>query len=450
MTKRLIPVCTVVGLLLLAAARSSGEVKTVWQRNEPGAATTAFKFEGVPAPSKASEATDARLAVVEGIVDSASGGLEVLNDGQLPTERDQPERNFFFAQGSDGGRLLVDLGAAAELKRVNTYSWHPGTRGPQVYRLLASDGSAENFVAKPKKSTDPEKSGWTRIASIDTRPKQGKPGGQYGVSIFDPAGSLGKYRYLLFDISRTEADDQFGNTFFSRIDIDDGQPHAAKPLSLSVAQWGQYEILFETTETPELAPWVDTTLKPVCRNWYPIIVRMLPSEGYQAPRRFTVTFRKQMNGVAYTAGTRIVCAADWFGKHLKDEAAGAVVHEMVHVVQQYSRTRGGSRNPGWLVEGIADYVRWFNYAPPSRRPHPDPERAKYTDSYRTTAAFLDYVTENCDKNLVEKLNAAMRQGKYAPELWKTYTGKTAEELWADYIKTLKTRKTAEPLIGVRP
>jgi hypothetical protein len=31
----------------------------------------------------------------------------------------------------------------------------------------------------------------------------------------------------------------------------------------------------------------------------------------------------------------------------------------------------------------------------------------------------------------------MREGKYAPELWKTYTGKTVDELWADYVQTLK-------------
>lgn len=35
--------------------------------------------------------------------------------------------------------------------------------------------------------------------------------------------------------------------------------------------------------------------------------------------------------------------------------------------------------------------------------------------------------------------AAMRQGKYAPELWKKYTGKTVDELWSEYVKTLPGR-----------
>ncbi|MGQ9575231.1 MAG: basic secretory protein-like protein [Thermoguttaceae bacterium] len=66
-------------------------------------------------------------------------------------------------------------------------------------------------------------------------------------------------------------------------------------------------------------------------------------------------------------------------------------------------------------------------------------RAKYTDSYRTAGAFLDYVVRARDKEIVKKLNAAMRQGRYAPELWKTYTGKTVDELWAEYVKTLPAR-----------
>ena len=31
----------------------------------------------------------------------------------------------------------------------------------------------------------------------------------------------------------------------------------------------------------------------------------------------------------------------------------------------------------------------------------------------------------------------MREGKYASELWKDFTGKTVDELWEDYVKTLQ-------------
>jgi hypothetical protein len=86
---------------------------------------------------------------------------------------------------------------------------------------------------------------------------------------------------------------------------------------------------------------------------------------------------------------------------------------MVHIVQQYRRARGGNRNPGWMVEGLADYIRWFLYEPENLRPRPNPARANYDDSYRTTAAFLAYVKETHDKEIIKKFNAAMRGGKYS-------------------------------------
>jgi hypothetical protein len=50
-------------------------------------------------------------------------------------------------------------------------------------------------------------------------PQQGEEGGQYGVSIAEPGGSLGKYRYLLFDCYATEMNDDWGNTFYSEVDV---------------------------------------------------------------------------------------------------------------------------------------------------------------------------------------------------------------------------------------
>ena len=182
----------------------------------------------MPPPASNDAASKAKFTLVDGRRDDAGGELTVLHDGKLPTEEDQPERNFFFAQGQDGGRLAIDLGKAIEVKQVNTYSWHPGTRGPQVYKLYAADGAAPGFNAEPKKGTDPAKCGWKLVAAVDTRPGSGEAGGQYGVSVSDSAGAIGKYRYLLFDISATEKDDAFGNTFYSEINVIDAA--GPKPL----------------------------------------------------------------------------------------------------------------------------------------------------------------------------------------------------------------------------
>ena len=420
------------GWWLLAPAAVRAEVTAVWDRNEGRAATAEFKFPQVPSPSKTDAAANARFTILAGQSDPHGGDVEVLGDGLLPTDDDQPEANFFFAAGTDGGRLRVDLGAVTEVKQVCTYSWHRDTRGPQVYRLYASDGAAQGFDAQPTRLTDLGQAGWKLMTSVDTRPKAGPLGGQYGVCISDSGGApLGRFRYLLFDASRTADADHFGNTFFSEIDVSDGQEHATPP-----AVAGQFEIVFDTAEMPELADWVQTRLRPVCEQWYPKIIELLAGDGYRPPRRFTVAFRKDMRGVASTSGTRVECAGRWFQQNLEGEAIGAVVHELVHVVQQYGRTRGGERNPGWLVEGVADYIRWFQFEPPSQRPRPNPARAKYTDSYRTTAAFLNYVVETHDKQLVKRFNAALRAHTYKPDLWKTYTGKTVDDLWEEYRQTL--------------
>ncbi len=57
------------------------------------------------------------------------------------------------------------------------------------------------------------------IANVDTRVGSANDGGQYGVSITKTGGSLGSFRYLLFVCASTESDDEWGNTFYSEIDV---------------------------------------------------------------------------------------------------------------------------------------------------------------------------------------------------------------------------------------
>jgi hypothetical protein len=445
--------CTV----LLCALVSQAEIKVVSDRQPSDSASAAFKFTNVPPASQSDAASKATFTLVDGQRDRNGGDLVVLHDGCVPTEEDQPATNFFFNAGIDGGRLLADLGGAIDVKQVNTYSWHPGERGPQVYRLYAADGSADGFNPQPKKGTDPQTCGWKLIAQVDTRSQQ--VGGQYGVSISDSAGILGKYRYLLFDVSRTEGDDPFGNTFYSEIDVVDpttppvpvgaGQAAGEGRREIVEAEGGKYQIVIDTTETPDLADWATKELSPVVQEWYPKLVKMLPSEGYEAPTRLSITFSADMQGVAATGGTRVRCAAAWFRQNLKGEAKGAVVHELAHVVQNYGIARrnnpNATRTPGWLVEGICDYIRWFLYEPQTRGAEITARniaRAQYDASYRVTGNFLNWVTNTYDKDIVAKLNAAAREGKYSEDLWKTATGHTVQELGAEWKASLE-KKIAE-------
>ena len=179
-----------------------------------------FKFKRVPSPSRNDAASTATLMIVDGEADPNSADIRALTNGILPNSDDQPRRNFFLNAGSGGARLRRDLGRVIEIAQVNTYSWHPNTRGPQVYRLWASDGTNPKFNPEPKANIDPATCGWKSIAIVDTRsPDEEKDGGQFGVNIAAPTGSLGKFRYLLFDLYVTEIADDFGNTFYSDIDV---------------------------------------------------------------------------------------------------------------------------------------------------------------------------------------------------------------------------------------
>jgi hypothetical protein len=208
----------------------------------------------------------------------------------------------------------------------------------------------------------------------------------------------------------------------------------AEEIKLS-GKTGKYEITIDVTETPDLKQWAEDKLMPVALEWYPQLVAMLPSEGYEAPETVSITFSKDMRGVAAAGGNRIRCAGEWFRKNLEGEARGAVVHELVHVVQNYGwgrrRNPEATRTPGWVVEGIPDYIRWFIYEPETRGAEITQrnfERAKYDANYRISGNFLNWVSVTQGHDVIVKLNAAAREGKYREELWKEWTDQTLEEL----------------------
>jgi hypothetical protein len=440
-------------LFLSSGFAARGEIKIQTDRNADSA-TSSFKFKKVPSPASKDGATGKKFTIIEGERDPNGGEVEKLNDGKVPQEEDQPAENFFFNAGTPGGRLGLDLEKIIEIKQINTYSWHPSTRGPQVYKVYAADGKAENFKADSKGS-DPEKAGWKLIAKVDTRDKEGGNGGQYGVSISDSEGSIGKYRYLLFEIAKTESDDEFGNTFYSEIDVigqsagtdtaaagGEGADGIKETIEI---EGGKYKALIDTTRCPDLTEWAKTKVVPMVQEWYPKLIAMFPSQGYEPPKEFSIAFVDGRRGVAATGGTRITCSGGWFRSNLNGEALGAVFHEVIHVIQQYGaarRANPGAVTPGWLTEGIPDYVRWYKFEPQlhgadiTRRNF---SRAKYDGMYRITANFLNWASEKYDKDLATKLNASLREGKYSDEVWNELTGHSVKDLDTEWRKDLETK-----------
>lgn len=219
MTRKLTRVGYVIAAAFSLTLAGHAQVKVTVDYNGGGNAANSLKFSDVPAPARDDVGAKSKWLLLVGELDPNGADFTALTDGVLPTDQDQPSANLFFSAGSTGGRFRLDLGNVMEIAQVNTYSWHSNTRGPQVYLLYATDGANPRFNADPKGYVDPTIAGWKLLAIVDTRQKYGLMGGQYGVSVTDSSGTLGMYRYLLFDAVATETDDDWGNTFYSEIDV---------------------------------------------------------------------------------------------------------------------------------------------------------------------------------------------------------------------------------------
>ncbi len=189
------------------------------------------------------------------------------------------------------------------------------------------------------------------------------------------------------------------------------------------------EFKIDASDAPELKEWAERSVK-ACERAYAMINEELASPGFRPVTSITFTLKNDYNGVAEAAGDRIKGSVKYYKSQPND--VGSLVHETVHVVQSY-RGRG---NPGWLVEGVADYIRFFKYEP-GKIGRINAARARFDGSYRVTAAFLEFVTQKYDPQLVAKLNQAMREGQYKESLFQDYTKKSLAELDEEWRATLK-------------
>ena len=146
----------------------------------------------------------------------------------------------------------------------------------------------------------------------------------------DSNGSLGKFRYFLFDISPTENRDPFGNTFYCEIDV-----RAAEPAEPEIAAATQtqprakdFDYTLDYSQSPQLKEWAETKLRPQVDKWYPIFRDCLASDGFTAPNKFSIIIRPT-GGVAATGGTEVTVSTAWIERQLRrgewNEAVGSVI-----------------------------------------------------------------------------------------------------------------------------
>jgi hypothetical protein len=195
----------------------------------------------------------------------------------------------------------------------------------------------------------------------------------------------------------------------------------------------------DTSQVPELQPW-GRAAEALCQVWYERVVQILESDDSVRPLPpvVKIIFEKDMKGVAHVLGPKMHIAAHWVKSRPDD--FGMVAHELVHLVQRYQPGQ-----PGWIVEGMADYVRARHFEPNIKTPRINFEKAKYTDAYKTTASFFIWLEAKYDARIVPKLHAAMRARNYKDELFQEWTGKDLPTLWNEFAQ-----ESAPPPAPVEP
>jgi hypothetical protein len=161
-------------------------------------------------------------------------------------------------------------------------------------------------------------------------------------------------------------------------------------------------------------------VEPTLKAWYPRIRQILGIQ-YETATKVTLRF-KDMPGVAHASGSTIEASAAYFKGHPDD--VGALVHELVHVLQGYPQ---GS--PGWLVEGIADYVRYYFYQPTRGMTFKPSVALSYQRGYDPAAALLAKLQLGKVPNLIGQLNDLGHAGKLTEASFIQVMGTSPDAAW---------------------
>jgi len=220
-------------------------------------------------------------------------------------------------------------------------------------------------------------------------------------------------------------------------------------------------VLLDVSYAPDAGDFALKT-SPLLLEWYPRINDILYGPDHPLPFNVViVSFQHALNYPAFTTENVIHISADVL-RNRQDSYEGMVVHELTHVVQHYPK---GQANAGWVIEGIADYVRHEAYEKdiaPTMHLDAQAHAYGYTDkepffrnlettgadlkdkgylkTYTVAASFLFWLETRKDKGIVRHLNLALAQGQYSPDLFQQFCGQPLDDLWAAYVKDSEAGK----------
>jgi hypothetical protein len=214
-------------------------------------------------------------------------------------------------------------------------------------------------------------------------------------------------------------------------------------------------VLLDVSYAPDAGDFALKT-SPLILEWYPRINTILFGPDHPLPFRLViVSFQHAQRFPAVTIGNVIHVSADTI-KVMQDDYRGMVIHELTHVVQHYP---AGQADSLWVIEGIADYVRHEMFEKdiqPTMRLNAQGHLYGYSDkepffhglenasadltekgylrSYTVASSFLYWLEVRKDKRIIQDLNLALSQGKYAPDLFNQFCGAPLDALWGEFVK----------------
>ncbi len=314
------------------------------------------------------------------------------------------------------------------------------TKGRQVAQL-AFDGKAETSFWSDRGVRDGDDVTITlpsarevRSIQIATGTPEGKDKLTFGVLEVSEDGKNFRHAAVFKDgVVRVTGLDGAISAFRIRVTGSDGAALAISEVTIAGLTKPEVKLVTRVNLQYETAPDAKKfalKAKELVDEFYPKLYAEFDTPEGPAPLTNVHLWFQNMDGVAYaTNRNEIHISEKWVTKQ-SPEDYGMVIHEMFHLVQAY--TGGGE---GWLTEGLADYVRHRRFEPQANWGKPDPEKAKYTDAYKTTALFLEWLEDTKKPGLVLTLNAASRTKVSVREVFTRETGKDIDALWREYAVT---------------
>ncbi len=194
-------------------------------------------------------------------------------------------------------------------------------------------------------------------------------------------------------------------------------------------------------ESEVVQKWCFRAIK-IIDHWYPLIVKELDVKSSSSSQINLVI--KDMGGYyGYSVNNEIQINRQLITRYPAE--FGVVIHELTHLVQEYTYPCDPGNFPSWLSEGIADYFQWVRYEGKPQEWFPvDAGSQGYRQGYRHAAGFLFWLEKNHYPEISRVLHQAIYDHSYNDSLFAELTGKSLNVLWSDYQQDMTMRTSSMP------